>query len=374
MPSTRPPARARAPNASARARTASARRPCRPRRPAWGPPRRTQPLRPGERVLDGLALLGHRGEDEVGRPVHDPVQRGDAVRREGLAQGPDDGDAAADRGLVVHVDALLPRRAGRSPRPSREQRLVRGDDVLPALERAATSSNAASMPPMSSTTTATSGPERSSSRVVTSAAIDVDARDFSVSRTAIRRTAMRAPSRASMSPACLRGSTAPRRRRCRSPRSRSRPHASLISLRPVRLEHRADLEGDLPVDHRVVSIRTGPTPGAYVISRTFGPGVDRLWARTRTQPRNSRGRLEGLADRGDLVPLGGAHRYDRDPARPGGDGPAQEPPLAVVQAVGVGAELAALAVAEVAVRVRSRIRTVRGWPRRSGGSEGDSSR
>ena len=93
-----------------------------------------EPLRLDQRGRERRALLGHRGEDVVRRAVHDPVQGGDAVGGERLAQRPDDRHPAADGALVVHVDALLGGQA-EELLPSRgQERLVGGDDVLAAPE------------------------------------------------------------------------------------------------------------------------------------------------------------------------------------------------------------------------------------------------
>ncbi len=51
------------------------------------------------------ALLGHLREDEVGGAVDDPHHAGDRLAAQALAQGPDDRDAAGDRGLEQQVDA-----------------------------------------------------------------------------------------------------------------------------------------------------------------------------------------------------------------------------------------------------------------------------
>ena len=80
-----------------------------------------EPLGLGERVLVGRAGLGHLAEDEVRRPVDDPVDAVDVRGGERLLQHADDRHDAGDGGLEAQLHAVLararptaPRRAGES--------------------------------------------------------------------------------------------------------------------------------------------------------------------------------------------------------------------------------------------------------------------
>ena len=77
----------------------------------------------------------HLGQDEVRRAVDDAGDPLDAVRRQAFAQRLDDRDAAGDRGLEAHHHALGVRGREDLGAMVREQRLVRGDDVLAVGDR-----------------------------------------------------------------------------------------------------------------------------------------------------------------------------------------------------------------------------------------------
>lgn len=61
----------------------------------------------GEDIGEVTALMGHAGEDVVGGAVDDAGDAGDAVGAEGLLEGLDDGDAAADGSFEQDVDACF---------------------------------------------------------------------------------------------------------------------------------------------------------------------------------------------------------------------------------------------------------------------------
>ena len=100
-------------------------------------------------------------------------------------------------------------------------------------------------------------------RVVTSPGSSSTARSFSGSRTATRRTTMRAPSRASMSSACCR-----RIERTPPPTTPNPaipiPTSRIPHLPPTRWERSTARTCGVafPSTTANVSIRTGPTPGA----------------------------------------------------------------------------------------------------------------
>ena len=76
----------------------------------------------------------HAGEDVIAGAVDDAVEVGDAVADEAFAQGLDDGNAAADAGLVVKVRAVLPRRGEQLLAVRGEQGLVGGDHRFAELQ------------------------------------------------------------------------------------------------------------------------------------------------------------------------------------------------------------------------------------------------
>ncbi|EAU68904.1 hypothetical protein STIAU_6850 [Stigmatella aurantiaca DW4/3-1] len=85
----------------------------------------------GERIRIGRPLIGHGREDEVGRPVDDAVDGGHPVRGERLAQGADDGNAAAHGRLEVQIHPSG-EGLGEERLPVRgQQGLVGGDDMPP---------------------------------------------------------------------------------------------------------------------------------------------------------------------------------------------------------------------------------------------------
>ena len=84
-----------------------------------------EPLRLGQRgrEVERRGLVGHGGQDEVGRAVDDPAHALDTVRREITGQRPEDGDPATDRRLEAQGCAG-------PPGDRLELRSVVGDDVL----------------------------------------------------------------------------------------------------------------------------------------------------------------------------------------------------------------------------------------------------
>ena len=87
-------------------------------------------LRLGEGVGVARAVLGHPGEDEVGRAVDDAHDPADGLAGERLAQRPDERDAAGDRRLEQEVDAGGVGRGEELGADVGEQLLVGGDDRL----------------------------------------------------------------------------------------------------------------------------------------------------------------------------------------------------------------------------------------------------
>src|SRR5258708_14273144 len=88
-----------------------------------------------EHRVERKALLAHLREDEVGGAVDDPGDPLDAVGGEPLAQRLDDGDAARDRAFAGYHRVLFLRGGEDLVAVRGEQRLVRGDHVLAALDR-----------------------------------------------------------------------------------------------------------------------------------------------------------------------------------------------------------------------------------------------
>ena len=66
-----------------------------------------EPLRLGERLLEGDPEPRHLAEDEVGGAVDDPVDAVDAGARQRLLQHPDDRHDAGDRALEAQLHAGL---------------------------------------------------------------------------------------------------------------------------------------------------------------------------------------------------------------------------------------------------------------------------
>ncbi len=79
--------------------------------------------------------LGHRREDVVRRAVDDAPERFDAIAREALAQHANDRHAAAHGRLVIDIDAGGFRGREDLGAVDREERLVRGDDLLARRDR-----------------------------------------------------------------------------------------------------------------------------------------------------------------------------------------------------------------------------------------------
>ena len=90
----------------------------------------------GQRVVVGGAGLRHAREDEVRRPVDDPVQAVDVGAGQRLLQHADDGHHAGHRGLEAQLHAVLARRGPQLLAVLGEQLLVGGDDVLAGRHRA----------------------------------------------------------------------------------------------------------------------------------------------------------------------------------------------------------------------------------------------
>ena len=88
------------------------------------------PLRFLQHVGEARAFVAHFGEDEIARAVDDAGDPFDAVRGQPFAQRLDDRYAAADGAFERHHDVLLLRGGENLVAVLREQRLVRGDDVL----------------------------------------------------------------------------------------------------------------------------------------------------------------------------------------------------------------------------------------------------
>ena len=129
------PATTRAPNAIEAMIAALARRRS-PRRRRSGRARRSPSAcaSASASAYDG-ALLGHPGEDVVGRAVDDAHHPADALAGERLAQRPDERDAAGDRRLEEQVDAGAVGRLEQLGADVGEQLLVGGDDRLAGLQR-----------------------------------------------------------------------------------------------------------------------------------------------------------------------------------------------------------------------------------------------
>jgi hypothetical protein len=96
----------------------------------------SETLRFGEHRFEAHVLLGHAGEDEVGRAVDDRADPLNALGGERFAQRADDRDAAADRRFIKDVDTFCARAREDLLAFGGEQRLVRGDDVFAAFDRA----------------------------------------------------------------------------------------------------------------------------------------------------------------------------------------------------------------------------------------------
>ena len=93
-----------------------------------------EPLGLLETLGERQPLLLHAGEDVVAGAVEDAVDARDGVAGEPLAQGLDDRDRAAHRGLEIERDAVLLGERGELDAVLGEQRLVGGDDRLAARQ------------------------------------------------------------------------------------------------------------------------------------------------------------------------------------------------------------------------------------------------
>ena len=94
-----------------------------------------QGLRLGQRHAVVGALLGHLGEDEVGRAVDDPHHARDRLAAKALAQGTDDGDAAGHGRLEQQVDTCVVADAEQLGADVGQQLLVGRDDRLAGAQR-----------------------------------------------------------------------------------------------------------------------------------------------------------------------------------------------------------------------------------------------
>ena len=92
-------------------------------------------LRVGEHVGKVRAFEFHPGEDVIAGAVDDAVKRVDAVADKTFAQRFDDGNAAANAGLVIKIRAVFFGRGKQFLAVRGQQRLVRRDDRFAQLER-----------------------------------------------------------------------------------------------------------------------------------------------------------------------------------------------------------------------------------------------
>ena len=92
-------------------------------------------LRLGEDLGERLPFPGHAREDVVARPVDDPEDRPDPVRRQAFPQRPDDGDPSADARLEPDVDAGGLDGLDDLRTALREQGLVRRHHRFPVADR-----------------------------------------------------------------------------------------------------------------------------------------------------------------------------------------------------------------------------------------------
>ena len=90
-----------------------------------------QALGLGEGVVVRGAVVGHAGEDVVGRAVDDPHHAADRLADQRLAQRADEGDAPGDGGLEEQVDPRLVGGGEQLGADVGQQLLVGGDDRLP---------------------------------------------------------------------------------------------------------------------------------------------------------------------------------------------------------------------------------------------------
>ena len=94
-----------------------------------------EPLRLGERGAVVGTVLGHLGEDVVGRAVDDAHHAADRLAAQALAQHTDERDPAGDRGLEQQVDVAVVGRREQLGADVGEQLLVGGHDRLACPQR-----------------------------------------------------------------------------------------------------------------------------------------------------------------------------------------------------------------------------------------------
>ncbi len=94
-----------------------------------------EPLRLGQRLLEGQPAPRHLAEDEVGGAVDDPVDAVDARARKRLLEHAHDGHHARDRRLEAQLHAGLAGAREQLVAVLGEQLLVGGDDVPPGAHR-----------------------------------------------------------------------------------------------------------------------------------------------------------------------------------------------------------------------------------------------
>ncbi len=95
----------------------------------------SEPLRFGERLLEGHAGARHLGQDEVRGAVDDPVHAVDRCARQRLLEHADDRNHAGDGALEPQLHPVCARGVPQLLAVLGQQLLVGGDDVTPALHR-----------------------------------------------------------------------------------------------------------------------------------------------------------------------------------------------------------------------------------------------
>jgi len=88
-----------------------------------------------EHRIEIRPLEFHSGQDVIAGAVDNPVEVGDAVSDESFAEGFDDGDAAADAGLVIKVCPVVPGGREELFPVFGEQGLVRRNDRFAEFQR-----------------------------------------------------------------------------------------------------------------------------------------------------------------------------------------------------------------------------------------------
>ncbi len=94
-----------------------------------------EPLRILQAFGEGQLVLLHAGQDVIAGAVQDAVDAREGIAGKALAQGLDDRNGAADRGLEVERDAVRLGKLGKRQPVPRQQRLVGGDDRLAGFQR-----------------------------------------------------------------------------------------------------------------------------------------------------------------------------------------------------------------------------------------------